>query len=105
MTSGSVMMFAKIHGTPAQPMRPPATSVPMATGISAKITAVRLRKWNQHHQRDGRERIPRRLHIAVLEQRLVFQQLHRRAGDVRIHGAQIRDEFSCGARCQTSSFG
>ena len=37
----------------------------------------------KHHQCDGRERIPRRRDVTILEQRRVFQQLHGRAGDDR----------------------
>ena len=47
----------------------------------------------QHHQRNRRERIPRGLNVAVFQQSLVFQKLHRRAGDVRINRAEFADKF------------
>ena len=39
------MMFARLIGTPNQPINPASHSVPMATGMRAKIMAVTLRKW------------------------------------------------------------
>ena len=44
-SSGKVMMFAGLNGRFCQPINPASHNVPKPTGIKARITAVRLRKW------------------------------------------------------------
>ena len=47
MTSGNVMMFARLMGMPNQPIKPASQSVPITTGNSDRITAPKLRKWKR----------------------------------------------------------
>ena len=44
MTSGRVIMFAGLSGTPSHPIRPPSQSEPTATGTSASPTQGNVRK-------------------------------------------------------------
>ena len=48
---------------------------------------------NEHQHGNRDQRIQRRLLVAALEQRRVFQQLHRRAGHIRIKRPQLADKF------------
>lgn len=54
---------------------------------------AQLPEVDEDKQGDGAQRIPCRLHIAILQQRGVFQQLHRRPRDVRNDPPQITDEL------------
>ena len=62
----------------------------MPTGSSDKITALTAAKMDKTRMAIAISEYHAARDITVLQQRRVFVKLHRRAGDIRINGPQIR---------------